>query len=214
MLKRLCASVSLIVAIACSKSTPTAPSQTPPPQTFSLSGRVTDNTTSTPIVGATLSIADGPNAGKSAMSDASGNYTFTGLQQSGFTVTASARTYLSQSKSVTLTANQTLDFTLQSTPPPGSQFVSTPPAPISSTDPIVGQYALTLRVGSECTALPDMARNRNYTATIDSGSAGSNVVTLSDAVFMRDAICGPPGVCNQFFATREGEEVRFLLSSN
>src|SRR5262249_10584187 len=122
MLKRLCASVSLIVAIACSKSTPTAPSQTPPPQTFSLSGRVTDNTTSTPIVGATLSIADGPNAGKSAMSDASGNYTFTGLQQSGFTVTASARTYLSQSKSVTLTANQTLDFTLQSTPPPGSQF--------------------------------------------------------------------------------------------
>ena len=130
------------------------------------------------------------------------------MQPSGFTVTASARTYLSQSKSVTLTANQTLDFTLQSTPPPPSQFVSTPPAPTSSTDPIIGQYALTLRVGSECAAIPDVARNRNYTATIDAGSTGSYVVTLSDAVFLRDDYyCG--STCNKFLASRDGDSVRF-----
>jgi len=175
--------------------------------TFSLSGKITDSTTSTVIAGAIVFIGESPNAGKSATSDASGNYTFTGLQPSGFTVTASARTYLSQSKSVTLTANQTLDFTLQSTPPP-SQFVSTPPAPTSSTDPIIGQYALTLRVGSECAAIPDVARNRNYTATIDAGSTGSYVVTLSDAVFLRDDYyCG--STCNKFLASRDGDSVRF-----
>jgi hypothetical protein len=210
--------VLLIAVLAAACGSPTKPTTTTttttPPTTFSLSGKVTDSTTSTAISSAIVFIADGPNAGKSATSDASGNYTFAGLQQSGFTVTASACTYLSQSKSVTLTANQTLDFALQSPPPPPSQFVSTPPPPTSSTDPIIGQYALTIRVGSECAALPDTARNPNYTATIDSGSTGSDVVTLSDAVFLMGSICGPPGVCNQFFASREGEEVRFQLFSN
>jgi hypothetical protein len=50
--------------------------------------------------------------GKSTTTDASGNYGFTGLQQSGFTVNASATNYASQSKSVTLTSNQAVSFQL------------------------------------------------------------------------------------------------------
>ena len=42
------------------------------------------------ISGATVAIIDGPNAGQSTTTDASGNYTFSSLQQSGFSVNASA----------------------------------------------------------------------------------------------------------------------------
>jgi hypothetical protein len=93
-----------------------------PPVVFSLSGHVTDRATGAGIPGVTVSITDGPNAGKSARTDGSGTYSFTALQQSGFTVRASADKYVSQSEGVTLTSNQTLSFQL--TPQP-----STPPAP-------------------------------------------------------------------------------------
>lgn len=46
----------------------------------------------------------------------SGNYSFNALQQSGFTVKASAADYISQSQSVTLTSNQTLNFSLRPQP--------------------------------------------------------------------------------------------------
>jgi Carboxypeptidase regulatory-like domain len=72
--------------------------------------------------GATVLIVDGPNAGKSATTDAAGSYSLTGLQQSGFTANASASHYTSQSKSVTLTSDQTLSFQLtRSTPLPNFQ---------------------------------------------------------------------------------------------
>lgn len=101
----------------------TKPSKTAPsPSTFSLRGQVIDNTSFAAILDATVLIVDGPNAGKSATTDAAGSYSFTGLQQSGFTATASASNYTSQSKSVTLTSDQTLLFQLtRSTPPPNFQ---------------------------------------------------------------------------------------------
>ena len=68
------------------------------------------------ISGATVSIADGPNAGKSATTSSSGSYSFTGLQSSGFTVNAAATNYSPSSKGVTLTSNSTLNFNLQSVP--------------------------------------------------------------------------------------------------
>src|SRR5437762_1124451 len=93
-------------------STPTTPTPTPTPTTFSLSGQVTESGTSTAIGGAKVSIADGPNAGRSTTTDSSGNYSLTGLQQSGFTVNVSADNYQPQSKGMTLTSNQTLSFQL------------------------------------------------------------------------------------------------------
>ena len=57
-------------------------------------------------------IADGPNAGRSTRTDAAGNYSLAELLQSGFTVNMSASNYLSQSKGVTLTSDQTLSFQL------------------------------------------------------------------------------------------------------
>lgn len=59
-----------------------------------------------------VSIADGPNASRSATTDASGRYSLTGLQRSGFTVSVTADGYTRTSMGVTLTADQTVSFQL------------------------------------------------------------------------------------------------------
>lgn len=100
--------------------TPTAstPAATAPPTStatqtlYTLGGRVVDGTTSAAIGGATLSIADGVNAGKTATTDASGNYSFTELQLSGFTINAAAGAYLPLGQGVTLPSAQPLNFSL------------------------------------------------------------------------------------------------------
>jgi hypothetical protein len=116
MLKRLCVSASLVVAIGCggSKGTSTAPSGT-----LSLSGKITDSYTSAPIAAATASIVAGPTAGKLVTTDASGSYSFTELPPSTYTVSVFANSYASQSKNVTLTTSQTLDFALVYQTQPG-----------------------------------------------------------------------------------------------
>ena len=93
-------------------STPTGPT------TFSLSGQITDSATDAGISDAAVLIRDGPNGGGATRTDASGNYSLADLLQSGFTVTASAQDYESQSKGVTLTSNQSLSFQLTRTQPP------------------------------------------------------------------------------------------------
>ncbi|MEK7754155.1 MAG: carboxypeptidase-like regulatory domain-containing protein [Acidobacteriota bacterium] len=124
MLTRTFVSALLLAAVACGggsaagagagAGTATSPTPAAPPvaTAFSLSGRVTDSATSSGIAGATVSIADSANAGKSVTTDASGNYSFTGLQQAGFTVNAAAGAYLPSSQSAALTSNQTLNFSL------------------------------------------------------------------------------------------------------
>jgi hypothetical protein len=129
--------VLLLVSAACRGKDPATAPSPPPNATFSLSGTVTNLATSTRVSGATASIADGPNAGKSTTTDASGNYSFTGLQQSAFTVNVSATNYVSQSWRVTLTSNQTLNFRL--TPvPPTSTFHVTGIATDDDGAPVVG----------------------------------------------------------------------------
>ena len=101
-----------VATVACGGNSPTSPSSFTP-TTFSLSGQVTDRTTGAGIAGATVSIADGPNAGRWAATDGSGHYGFPALEQSGFAVNVAASNYLSQSTGVTLTSNQTLSFQLE-----------------------------------------------------------------------------------------------------
>ena len=106
--------VTLAWACSGSKGTLTSPSPTTnPTTTFLLSGRVTNQFTGAAISGATVSVVDGPNAGKATTADSSGIYNFAALQQARFAVTASAANYLSVSQSVTLTSTQALNFPLQ-----------------------------------------------------------------------------------------------------
>lgn len=128
MLRRICLATILLATAACRTSnltppSPSAPTATPTSATFSLTGQVTDATTSRPIGGAAVAIADGPNAGKSTTTSSSGSYSFTGLPPSGFTVRVEASGYVSVSQPVTLTANLTVNFALRA--PPAPEFVLT-----------------------------------------------------------------------------------------
>lgn len=88
-----------------SASTP-APT-TPAAVTWTLSGTVT-SAGGGGISGATVSIGDGPNIGKSTTTNASGVYSLAGLTQSGFTVTFSAPGFVSTPRGVSLASNVTL----------------------------------------------------------------------------------------------------------
>jgi CarboxypepD_reg-like domain len=172
MLKWTCLAVVLLAATACSDNrTTTSPSPTQTPTTtFSLTGAVTGGnvftgTTPTAILGATVSVIDGPNAGKSTTTDASGKYTFTGLQQSGFTVNVSAVDYVSQSRPVTLTSNQTLNFVL--TQPPATIVLTGRVTDATTSAPIAGAV---VSINGRYRATTDSAGNYTVTGLLDAGS--------------------------------------------
>lgn len=112
----------LIVVSACGggSSTPTSPPPpvVQPPTTANLSGRVTETapTASTAVAGATLTVSDGSNAGKSTTTDSGGNYSFTGLTRGGFTMNISASGFNSTGFSVDLTGDLTRNFNLAPSP--------------------------------------------------------------------------------------------------
>jgi len=119
LLNRFLLVPALLLLVSCGgKSSPTSPSQpTQPTQTtWNLSGTVTSSQNGAGISGATARIGDGPNTGKSATTDGSGHYSFSGLQQSGFTVNFTAPNFNSTSAGVDLTSNKTLDVRMDPTP--------------------------------------------------------------------------------------------------
>lgn len=122
-LLRLFAVLALIVtAAACSKDSPTQPSTTTPPVTTPAPQPTLYNITGTvssagggAIAGATVRVADGPNAGLTATSDGSGRYTLSGLTFAGFSVEVSAPGYVSTSRGGILQSGvtqSTANFTL------------------------------------------------------------------------------------------------------
>ncbi len=113
--------VVMVVALpACSRdSSPVSPSPTTPGTstrpTWSLSGVVTERFQGVdiPVLEATVSIADGSDAGRSIATDDIGNYEFNGLEQGAFTVRATRTGYELSAQVVELTADHTLDFALR-----------------------------------------------------------------------------------------------------
>jgi hypothetical protein len=108
----LLAACLALVSCGGGASSPTQPSQ---PTTYTLSGTVT-STQGGAISGASVRIADGPNASQSATTDGSGHYTLAALTQAGFTVNFSAANFTPTAKGVTLIGNTTLDAQLEPIP--------------------------------------------------------------------------------------------------
>lgn len=110
--------VALLCLVSCgSDSSPSpSPSPTPQPSTLTLSGRVTDQA-GAPLGGATVTVQDGANQGKSAGTDGSGHYSLAGLSAGGFTAKATKQYYQPDARGVTLTANGTQDFAIGYIPP-------------------------------------------------------------------------------------------------
>ncbi len=85
--------------------------------TFSITGNVTDATSTGVLPNINLQITGGPSAGASAKTDASGAYSLTGVLSGDATVTASAVGYDTQAKTVTVIGNTRVDFVLVRVPP-------------------------------------------------------------------------------------------------
>jgi hypothetical protein len=143
--------------------------------TLVLSGQVTDSTAGAGISGATVRIADGPNVGKSATTDGSGNYSLPGLQPSGFTVNVSAHKYVSQSIGVTLTSNQMLSVRLN--PPPTPTFLLTGRVTDSSSSAPIA--SATVSINGRYTSATDGLGNYSVAGFLDAG--GNSDITYVSA---------------------------------
>ena len=188
----------VVIAAACDRGStsgsPTGP--TPPaPSTGNLIGRVTESGTSSafPIAGAVLTIGDGANAGKTATTTASGEYSFSELRRETFSVSISATGFVTSGFSVDFrTGGSPRDFSLPlaapRTPFGGGQFRL-------GTEIVAGRYfADPLQIGCY------WERQRGLSGTFADIIANRFVaydglqlivdIMASDVAFKTDAKCG------------------------
>lgn len=135
--------------------TPTAPHSS---HVFSdITGTVVD-TAFRPVAGVTIEIADGTEAGRSAVSDASGTFAFAGgTFANGIAYRAAKDGYLTQTVTGPLayswpSSNASLLITLEST---------VPPARLEA-----GGYVATLIADPACTQIPADVRTRSYATSV------------------------------------------------
>jgi hypothetical protein len=101
----------LALLLAGCNGNPAAPSgtpqnQPPPPTLHTLTGIVQSAATG-PLGGATVTVTDGPNVGKSAITAGDGRYTLTDLTFAGFSVSVAAADHVGVSRGVTLSGSGT-----------------------------------------------------------------------------------------------------------
>ena len=111
---------------------------TDPTRTWQLQGTVSESGTAKRLSAVRVEVIDGPNAKKFASSDSNGAYQITGLTQGGFSVRASGTGHESVTQGVTLTSDQTIDFSLPMAAP--VLFASFDPATITVKDSGDAEY--------------------------------------------------------------------------
>ena len=89
-----------------------------PPASNTLAGVVSDGATRRGLANATVSVVDGPNAGRSATTDESGFYSLPALIHSSFTVRVTRSGYEPAEATTTLLDDTHLDLTMRALPPP------------------------------------------------------------------------------------------------
>ena len=121
-MKRIALLLLALGAAACGSSSgsPASPSSTSGsgpssggtgPVTFTLSGHVNSPGTG-PLNGATVTVLDGPNAGKNATTASTGLYMIKGLAPAGFTVRVDAMNFVSEARPVALSNDVVLDVAM------------------------------------------------------------------------------------------------------
>jgi hypothetical protein len=157
--------------------------------TYILSGRV-DEGGYFPVKDARVEIIGGPMNGRIEIASSNGEFSFTGVA-GVFQVRASKEGYVPATKDVSVTASNLERIELMLT-------YDAPPSLIGSV------YRLTFIASPSC-QLPDDARRRTYTATINPGGVGNRaIVTLTGAEFWTDSYCG---LMNSFDALVHGNSL-------
>lgn len=104
------------------------PAAPPPQSTFTIAGVVSDDDEETPIAGATVTVVDGANAGRSSTTDGNGYYSIPALRTGSFTIRATKGGYNPADRGLMLSADTRVDLRMRSTAPPPPP-PTPPPAP-------------------------------------------------------------------------------------
>jgi hypothetical protein len=108
-----------VSAAGCGSSDPAAPTPTPTPAptpaTFTLSGLLTDGFSGGILPNIDVRIMSGANQGQAVRTDSTGHYSLSGISTGTFTVQFSAVSYVSQSVTVTVGGDTTVNIVLQRT---------------------------------------------------------------------------------------------------
>lgn len=137
-----------------------APAPVPPSSGIQVGGSVSD-TAFRPLAGVRVEVLDGAQAGMSAMSDVTGQFSLTGTFDAATTFRATKDGYAAATRSWlrnTPSARPWLGFSL---------------AILGPNVNIAGDYTLTLVADSPCADLPSDMRRRTYAATISPSPNGT-----------------------------------------
>lgn len=160
---------------------PTAPSgagsSATDPVTLADSGYVLD-TAFKRLAGVRVDVVDGPQAGTSMITDASGQFPLTGT----FARTDRFRV----SKDGYITATQ--GFSTSS--PEGKPWLIVYLQPLAPPVNIAGDYTLTFVADSACTHLPPEVRTRSYAATVTPGSSATGFVLAATGASFLNGLTG------------------------
>jgi len=119
----------------------------------SLSGYVAD-TAFRSVAGAKVEVLDGPQAGLSMLSDAAGQFTYTGTFASPVSFRVSKDGYITATETSRMSA------------PGGRPWAYVRLETVAAPADIAGDYTMTVIADSVCTAIPEEWRTRTYAATI------------------------------------------------
>jgi hypothetical protein len=89
-----------------------------PPDRSTVSGVVSDSVTGRGIPSGSVQVLDGPNAGRSALTDESGFYSLPALIQGSFAIRVTRSGYESAESMTTLSGDARVDFAIRALPPP------------------------------------------------------------------------------------------------
>src|SRR3954464_9019464 len=129
------------------------------PQRFALTGTVTDATNGAPVANANARVVDGPDAGKSGVSDASGRFTIADLAAGSFVVQFTRTDYETRSMSVALSSDTSLNVAI------------TPQANVTR---FYGTYNATLTIHQQTCSFP-FTGGPTGTFKIEGSSTGSSM---------------------------------------
>jgi hypothetical protein len=136
------------------RTPPLAPSTSAPAVSQqSLSGYVAD-TAFRAVTGARVEVLDGPQAGLSMVSDAVGQFTYTGTFTSPVSFRVSKDGYISATETSRVSA------------PGGRPWAYVRLETVAAPADIAGDYTMTVIADSVCTGIPEEWRTRTYAATI------------------------------------------------
>ena len=158
-----------------------------PPGRSTLSGLVTDSASRRGVASAMLQVVDGPNAGRSTLTDETGFYSLPALVQGSFVVRITRSGYEPAEPAITLAADEHFDASIRPLPPPpftGGTFdvrVAMAPTRCIIDLPTTGRLVLSGTARRLKIRLIQGFEEREYSGTLDTDGTFTGTTAVAPA---------------------------------